>query len=328
MGYQSDACAGYRWHCRMFLGQFEEAWSESDAICSRGAPDPHRLWDGTPLDGKRVIIRCLHGYGDAIQFLRYASFVRARAARVVVETHPEMVSLLSRLNEVDEVITWKNGSSKTFTDWDQQIEVMELPRVFRNTIRTIPAAVPYLAVTSEAKRRSLQLLGPHARPRVGVLWGSSGFNPARSIPFAEFSRILLVPGISFYSFQRDPGRDDLASLQEHFAIHDTAEHSPEILDTAADLSNMDLLVTVDTMAAHLAGALGIPVWTLLAWHADWRWMVDREDTPWYPTMRLFRQPREGDWKSVVDRVVRELCVTLGLPVPICAASQTPLFRLR
>ena len=134
----ADRCAAYRWYCWMLLGEFEHAWRESDLIAARGTPDANCLWDGLPFTDKRVVIRCLHGYGDAIQFLRYARFVRQEAARVIVETHPEMVSLLARLPFVDHVTSWTNGSIPR-EDWDQQIEVTELPRAFRTSASTIPA---------------------------------------------------------------------------------------------------------------------------------------------------------------------------------------------
>jgi hypothetical protein len=298
LGYDADRCAAYRWDCWMLLGEFENAWRESDRIAARGASGPHALWDGSPFTGKRVVIRCLHGFGDAIQFLRYARLVRQQAARVIVETHPEMVSILSRLPFVDHVTSWAD-SSLTRDDWDQQIEVTELPRAFRTTLATIPADIPYLDVSARCPAES-------GKPKVGLLWASSQWNPARSMRLAELVPLLELDGFSFYSFQRSQERGELTAIQSRFKIHDTADHSPDILDTAVDLMSMDLLITVDTMAAHLAGALGRNVWTLLPWEADWRWMVGMDDSPWYPTMRLFRQTAGADWGPVVDRVACEL----------------------
>ncbi len=289
----------------MLLGRFHEAWRESDHIEQRSVV-ADRLWDGLPFSGKHVIIRCLHGYGDAIQFLRYARMVRRQAAKVTVETHPEMVSLLRGLPFVDNVVTWADGSSKAVDDWDQQIEVMELPRAFRTTVATIPAKVPYITVCPRRLERSRVALESFTRPRVGILWSASNWNPARSMSLAELAPILELPGFAFYSFQRDAARQELFCSPFRSRIHDTAPHSPEIVDTAADLKNMDLLITVDTMAAHLAGALAKPVWVLLPFAADWRWMLDREDTPWYPTMRLFRQHAPGDWQTPVNRIVQLL----------------------
>ncbi|MCU1261175.1 MAG: repeat protein [Bryobacterales bacterium] len=305
-GHDSDACASARWDCWMLLGDFERAWMESDSITSRASVDPHRLWDGADFEGKRVIIRCLHGFGDAIQFIRYARLIRSSAVSLTVETHAELVSLLSNAPYIDRVVSWADGSSKHFTGWNQQIEVMELPQAFRTTLRTVPSDVPYLKVSAEAIERSNRLLG-EAPTRVGLLWGSGDWNPARSVPVYEFAPIAGTPGISFFSFQRGPRRADLSVLREHGPVHDTAEHSPDISDTAADLMNMDLLITVDTMAAHLAGALGKEVWLMLPFEADWRWMLDKSSTPWYPTMTLFRQSSPGDWRDVL----RDISARLG-----------------
>jgi len=312
LGFDPDRCGAYRWQCWMLLGDFENAWRESNEISQRGVldpdpRDPDALWDGLPLTGKRILIRCLHGYGDAIQFLRYAQLLRERAVRVMVETHPEMVSLLERIPFIDEVSTWARGRSPRREDWDQQIEVTELPRAFGTTIATIPADIPYLNISRAARLRSARKLGYSGlKKRIGLLWSSSTWNPVRSMPLTELRPLLGITSCVFYSFQRDPERAQLIGDEEFAGIHDTSMHSPEIVNTAADLLNMDLLITVDTMAAHLAGALGKPVWTMLPFEADWRWLLGRRDTPWYPTMRLFRQPARGDWQSVVVAVRAEL----------------------
>ena len=311
-GYDPDECASGRWYCWMLTGDFERAWRESDLIAARGTVDAFRLWDGSSIKGKRVIIRCLHGFGDAIQFIRYARLLRGIAASVTVETHAELMTLFSGIPWIDRVVSWADGSSKGFNDWNQQIEIMELPRVFRTTSSTVPAAVPYLHVTPEAQTRSERLLTADmsvrdvTRPRVGLVWQSGSWNPARSLAASDFAAIAGVPGISLFSFQREPGRNQLSELRERGPIHDTTEHSPDIADTAADLMNMDLLITVDTMIAHLAGALGRNVWTMLPFEADWRWMLNSNSTPWYPTMRLFRQPQPGDWQSVLNEVITSL----------------------
>jgi hypothetical protein len=310
LGYDANACSSNRWHAWMKLGDFEKAWRESDGIAWRGGSDPHSFWDGLPFGGKRVIIRCLHGYGDAIQFLRYASMIRQTASRVIVETHPEMVRVLRGMAGVDAVTSWGpvegSGHEHLDTDWDQQIEVMELARAFRTTLATIPARIPYLQVGDAARRLSCVRLGESGKPRVGLVWASSAWNPARSVPPDALSPLLNVDGCSFYSFQRGPEREAIQRFPPGCRIHDTCPHSPDIADTAADLTNMDLLITVDTMAAHLAGALGRTVWVMLPWDADWRWMLDREDSPWYPTMQLYRQPSPGDWKPVVRRIAEQL----------------------
>ncbi|HVV45466.1 MAG TPA: hypothetical protein VHC72_09675, partial [Bryobacteraceae bacterium] len=191
-------------------------------------------------------------------------------------------------------------------DWDQQIEVTELPRAFRTAADTIPREIPYLDIPPHAVLQSRAALGEDEAPKVGLVWASSDWNPARSMTFGEMEPLLDAGDCSFFSFQRGRQRAELALLPPARMPYDTAAHSHEIADTAAALMNMDLLITVDTMAAHLAGALGRPVWTMLPWEADWRWMLDRQDTLWYPAMRLFRQPAPGDWRPVIEYVAAEL----------------------
>jgi hypothetical protein len=306
LGHDPELCSSYRWKCWMLLGEFENAWRESDLITARGLVDPNALWDGEAFDGRRIVVRCLHGYGDSIQFLRYAGLLRDRARRVIVQTHPEMLTLLSGLVGADSVVTWDHPCASPGADWDQQIEVTELPRVFRTTISTIPCKIPYLRVSPQAVSRSMAHLRDSGKRRVGLLWAASAWNPARSIRLEALLPLLQVAGCEFYSFQRGPQRAELDALPRNRSLLDTALHAPDIADTAADLMNMDLLITVDTMAAHLAGALGRPVWVMLPWDADWRWMVDKDDTPWYPTMRLFRQPAPGEWKPVIARIASAL----------------------
>jgi hypothetical protein len=302
LGFDPDQCASSRWMCWMLLGCFERAWQESAAIAQRGAPDPHRFWDGLPFTGKRVILRCLHGLGDAIQFIRYARSLRRKAAHLSVETHPELVSLLRGVESVDQVITWTD----TPAPWDQQIEIMELQRAFSATVSTIPAQIPYITVDPVRLARSGSALGNSNKPKIGLLWASSKWDPARSIPIEELEPVLRLPGLSFCSLQRGPELAQIETARQVCRIHDTSEHATEIADTAADICNLDLVITVDTMVAHLAGALGKPVWTLLPARADWRWMLDRDDSPWYPTMRLFRQAAPGDWRPVIARIVENL----------------------
>jgi ADP-heptose:LPS heptosyltransferase len=205
-------------------------------------------------------------------------------------------------------------------DWDQQIEVMELPRAFRTTLGSIPADIPYLDVPHDYRARSLRALGAPSRPRVGLLWESGDWNLARNVPLRDLIPILQTPGFEFFSFQRGRGRDELAALDLPVPVRDLSGDSPDVTHFAADLLHMDLLITVDTMAAHLAGALGRIVWVLLPFEADWRWMLDRRDSPWYPTMRLFRQRTPGDWQLPVGQVVRELSTWKESTSPLSAVS--------
>jgi hypothetical protein len=295
----------------MLLGRFEEAWKESDAILARGLPDPNRLWDGLPFAGKRVVIRCLHGFGDAIQFLRYARIVREQAAHVAVQTHPQLVLLFQGAPFIDQATTWEDGPGLRHRDWDQQIEVMELPRAFRTTLTDIPNEIPYLFVDRRAAAGSPLAGRPRRRPRVGVLWEGGEWNPARNVPFPEILPVLSASDFEVYSFQRGEGREQLRASGLGDRICDLSGEGQDALYFAADLMHIDLLITVDTMAAHLAGALGRQVWVLLPFEADWRWMLDRADSPWYPTMRLFRQQKAGEWHAPVTQILRELASFRG-----------------
>jgi len=285
----ADACAAGRWHCHMLNGSFEKAWLESDAIARRGSPDPYRFWDGKRVDGQRIIIRCIHGLGDTIQFIRFAPLIRRTARSVVIEAQPLLKSLLAASNLADDVITWSDAPP----EWDQQIEVMELPRVFRATLDSIPNRVPYLHVPA-------QRLSRNGRLRVAIAWASGAYNPARSIPVSQMSELFTVLGVSFVSVQAGQERAQLAPWSAQ--IPSLYKESDSVLSTAENLANVDLVISVDTMVAHLAGAMALPVWILLPFECDWRWMLDRDDSPWYPTMRLFRQPQPGDWGSVIRRV--------------------------
>jgi len=296
-GYDADACGGGRWICHMLLGHFERAWAESDAIADRGNPDRHRFWDGQPFSDRKVLIRCLHGLGDTIQFIRYAPLIRQHAQALTIEAQPELKSLIQESQLADTVITWGEPEPP----WDQQIEVVELPRIFRTKLETIPNNIPYLDIPSA------RVIDPYDRTRplrVGVVWASSSYNPARSVPLKEMARLFGVQGTSFFSLQAGEERAQLKSLQE--TIVDLQTNPACVRAMAETLKTLDLVITVDTMMAHLAGAMGRPVWTLLPFQCDWRWMMAREDSPWYPAMRLFRQREPGDWQSIIDRVQRAL----------------------
>ncbi|MDQ2774006.1 MAG: ADP-heptose--LPS heptosyltransferase [Acidobacteriota bacterium] len=289
-GYDADSCAAARWTCHMLRGDFESAWKESDAIARRGNPDPNRFWDGQPFTGRRVLIRCLHGLGDTIQFIRYAELIRHQARSLTIEAQPGLKPLFESCGLADHVITWEEPEPP----WDQQVEVMELPRIFRTTIDSIPAGIPYLRIPGTPRVRN------HATLRVALVWASSRFNPARSIPLRTLADICKNPGVEFCSFQGGPEREELTGCALN--IQDWDERTNNILGAAHSLGEVDLLITADTMMAHLAGALGRPVWILLPYEGDWRWMLNRSDSPWYPTMRLFRQAEPGDWDSVVEEV--------------------------
>jgi hypothetical protein len=292
--------AAERWTSAMLRGDFLAAWNESDAIRSRGLPDPHRFWQGESLIGKRVMIRCLHGFGDAIQFLSYAPRLRTIAARVLVECSPRAVDLIRCLPGIDEVLAWGD----TIPPWDAQIELMELPYIFRTTIADLPIAIEYLHLPGMQRELAAQALSAAApTPRIGLAWSAGDWNPLRSIPLPMLKPVLDRDGCEFWNLQGGDVREQWQTLLARSRLCDTpALADAGLVPLAAIIAHLDLVITVDTLAAHLAGALGIPCFLMLQHAPDWRWMLDREDSPWYPSLRLIRQPAPSDWASIIVKL--------------------------
>ena len=305
----ADRCCGGRWAAAMYRGDFEAAWRESDAIRRRGGPDPHRFWNGDDLRGARVIVRSLHGFGDAVQMLRYAPRLRDVAASVVYEVPPRFVALARMFCGVDEVVTWGDDAPAEAPAWDVQVEIMELPFIFRTSFAELPLATQYLRVPAEGVDEAARAMddvskqGGASKPRVGLVWAGGEWNPDRSIPFSELAPILQNKSFEFWNLQGGVAADEANNTAMHNA---TTICGNGLVALAATIANLDLVITVDTVAAHLAGAMGKPAWVMLQHAADWRWMIARDDSPWYPSLRLFRQPHPGDWESVVTAVMEAL----------------------
>ncbi|HEX6717216.1 MAG TPA: hypothetical protein VF088_08895 [Pyrinomonadaceae bacterium] len=284
------------WMDAMRRGDFAAAWEISDAILrTRGVQDQEHLprwfqsiWDGSSVAGKRVLVRCYHGLGDTIQFIRYAPSLKQVAAEVIVWTQPSLIPLLRTARGIDQLLPLHNGAPEV--EYDVDLELGELPYVFRTTMANIPAEIPYLFVEPA-------LLPSNGRLRVGLIWESGDWNRSRSVPFSEIKRFADVPGVEWHILQREPFR---AGWDGALGVISGGDNP---LDDARVIRALDLVISADTMTAHLAGALGQKVWTLLPFDADWRWLQHRSDSPWYPTMRLFRQKEEGSWGEVIDEVM-------------------------
>jgi hypothetical protein len=302
-GYDAIECAAARWQCWMQLGHFERAWQESDFITSTGAEDTNRFWDGRPWEGQRVMLRCLHGLGDTLQFIRYAPLLKKTCRSLTVQTHPQLMRLIGSVPTIDRVCTWGSAHVENRSTWDMQMEITELPRAFRTTLATIPATTPYVHVPKERIDWAERFFEKSPKIRVGLCWECGPWDPARSISLTQLAPLLSCANCSFYSLQKDA---DVRDGGMPVRIVDLESNSIDILDTAAFVCNLDLIVAVDTMTAHLAGALGRLVWILLPARADWRWMLERSDTPWYPNARLFRQRKPGDWSGVIEEVRTQL----------------------
>jgi hypothetical protein len=290
-----------QWMEHMRRGEFDRAWRNSDILLRQhlaAPPDAHDVprhqqvvWNGASLHGKRVLVRCYHGLGDTIQFIRYVPLLKTIAAHVTVWAQPSLITLLSTACGIDRIISLHDGTPDC--DYDVDVEVMELPYVFRTTIETIPARIPYLHLDASA-------LG-NCKMKVGLVWRGGDWDPRRDVPFDLLTRLAEIQEISFYVLQQET-----AAWEDHQSFKTILPPNADALTTARVMRALDLVVSIDSMPAHLAGALGIRTWTLLQKDADWRWMSDRRDSPWYPTMRLFRQQQPGDWETVVAQVKTEL----------------------
>jgi hypothetical protein len=288
-----------RWMWHMRRGEFAAAWRISDLVLRQTGGIDHTalprhlqpVWNGTSPWNRRVLVRCYHGLGDTLQFIRYAPFLKSKAAEVIVWAQPSLLSLLQRVPGIDRLLPLHDGAPECRYDVD--VEIMELPFLFRTTLESLPATVPYIEV--EPARIS------DSRFKVGLVWRAGDWDAKRNVPFLLMKRLAEVDGASFYILQQDTERgecrDGFRRILQPFG---------DAMATARIIRALDLVITVDSMPAHLAGALAVPTWTLLQRDADWRWMDGRADSPWYPTMRLFRQRKAGAWQPLIEHVIDEL----------------------
>lgn len=274
---------------------YEVRWEIAGRSPSGGFSRPR--WDGSNLAGKTILLHAEQGLGDTIQFIRYVPLVKARGGQTILLAPDLLAQLLAGQPSIDRIVTDRNQVGP----FDVQCPLLSLPGVFRTTLETIPSATRYLQPNPE-KVTSWQARFALPRPVVGVVWAGSATHEndlKRSIPFDQFRSLFASPGVHWISLQKERREQDGALIDWTSELHDLS-------DTAALIANLDVVITVDTAVAHLAGALGKPTWLLLPYAPDWRWMWNREDSPWYPTMRLFRQTTPGDWSGPIQRVAAEL----------------------
>jgi Flp pilus assembly protein TadD len=294
---------------QLLRGNLREGWPEYEwrwrlpGVGLPGIDTP--IWDGTPPGGRSVLLRAEQGLGDTIQFVRFASMLANAGATVVLECQPALVSLLTRVRGVRRVVPRGSAIPRCNT----QIPVASLPRVLGITdIAAIPAATAYLDVDPVREAQWRERLAADPALKVGIVWqGSSAHpqDPHRSIPPEHFVALAAVPGVEIVNLQLGQRAPAALRAKEPLAEID-AEQPFSFEDTAAIVANLDLIVTCDTALAHLAGALGVPVWIALPLIPDWRWLLERDDSPWYPSARLFRQTHLDDWSDVFARIVEAL----------------------
>jgi tetratricopeptide (TPR) repeat protein len=290
----------------LLAGDFEEGWKLYEWRWKEAQKDSVRnftqpLWLGCQsVSGKTLLIHAEQGLGDVIQFCRYAAMAKSLGAKIILEVPAALISLISTL-KVDLVVVEKGGPLPPF---DLHCPIMSLPLAFKTTMASIPASVPYLYVDDDKWRQWHQRLGNKSKPRIGLVWSGSVTHKNdrnRSISLHLLKPLIQVP-VEFHALQKEIRPDDAAVLSEFGQVHSHQKELHDFSDTAALIQEMDLVISVDTSVAHLAGALDKPVWILLPYAPDYRWMLDRTDSPWYPTATLFRQPAMGDWPSVIADV--------------------------
>ncbi|QVN22688.1 tetratricopeptide repeat protein [Burkholderia pyrrocinia] len=300
--------------CRLLMGDFDAGWRQhetrwdaADVVLHRRHAD-RLLWTGDePLAGRTLLLHAEQGYGDTLQFCRYASLAHDLGATVIVEAPAALGELLGTLRGVSRIVT----DGQPTPAFDLQCPLMSLPYAFRTTLDTVPADVPYLradALRRDAWAQRLDALAPPGRLRVGLAWSGNqrhANDENRSIPFAALVPLVAARDATFVSLQPQIRARDADAFAAS-GVLSFADALTDFAETAALVDALDLVISVDTSVAHLAGALGRPVWVLLPRVPDWRWLLERDDCPWYPAATLFRQTRPGDWPAVVERVAEAL----------------------
>lgn len=291
----------------LVLGDYAEGWRKYECRFLVPDHDPPRVSAATlDLDavaGQRVLVFPEQGRGDMIQFARYLPLLAARGAAVLVEMYADLIPLFAQIDGVAQATTPDDPTP----DHDLLTPLLSLPAAFGTTLDSVPAAVPYLSVPPRHLAQWGARLGPRQGPRVGIAWrGSSKSAPRSAVPLPTLAPLLTVPGVAFHCLHKDISPEHRAWLAANTAVTCHDAMLGDFADTAALIAQLDLVISIDTAVAHLAGALAKPVWLMLPFSPDWRWLQHRDDSPWYPTARLFRQQQHGDWDDVVRRVTAAL----------------------
>jgi tetratricopeptide (TPR) repeat protein len=298
----------------LVAGRLEEGWKEFDWRFNKEAPvGPHGYtkpeWDGEPLNGRGILIHGMEqGVGDILQFMRYVKYVEQKGGRILFAAQQPVFNLLSgeSSEQLDTTGSHSGPLSPISLDYDVQIPLLSLPKVLgTNSVEKIPFDGPYVEADAALAATWVKKMAAPNKFKVGIVWAG---NPKhkndnnRSTMLEDFAPLANIPGIEFYSVQKGVAEVELSSPPEGLNILSLSDEIKDFSDTAAAIANLDLVISVDTSVVHLAGAMGRPVWTLLAFNPDWRWLLNRDDTPWYPSMKLFRQKIRGEWLPVFNEV--------------------------
>ncbi len=296
----------------MLTGNLEEGWPEYEWRLHTKDRIPRTFqqprWDGTPLNGKSILVHAEQGIGDTIQFVRYLPMVKAKGGHVIFECQKDLFRLLKNNAGFDEIIE-KASASKKNSYFDVQVPLLSLPGIFGTTFKNIPSNVPYITVDPEPVKQWNERIENNDDLKIGIVWAGSPHHKNdrnRSCKLEDFAQLAEIPGLSFYSVQKGPASAEAFNPPGGMKIINLEDSLIDFADTAALIANLDLVISVDTAVAHLAGAIGKPVWNLLPFAPEWRWLLNRDDSPWYPRMRLFRQTKPNNWIEVFEQVKKAL----------------------
>ena len=304
------------------LGRYEEGWQEYEYRWARAdappKPDfPAEEWLGDKdLRGKTMLLYTEQGLGDTIQFARYAELVAARGAKIILEVQAPLLPLMKDMKGIERFVV--RGQAEALPAFDFQCSLLSLPAAFNSGLATIPARSPYLQAPSDRVTHWQARLADHKAPKIGIVWAGNPLHKNdrnRSTALSTLAPLWLQSNRAFLSLQKDVRAEDAALLQGTASITDLSPHLTDFAETAAIISCLDLVITIDSSLAHLAGALGVPVWIMLPYLPDFRWLMARQDSPWYPSARLFRQGSAGDWTSVIHAIDEALGAQFGMARP-------------
>ncbi|MBD2437888.1 tetratricopeptide repeat protein [Nostoc sp. FACHB-110] len=292
----------------LLIGDFDRGFAEYEWRWRVFAPEqlPNfttPAWDGSALKGKTILLYAEQGLGDTFQFIRYADLVRDQGGRVIVACLAAQVELIKTVPGVEEVF----ALDEELPEFHTQAPLMSLPYLLGTTVETIPASIPYISAPSSHNFRLAA--APDTKLKIGIVWAGNPdnrHNIRRTSGLLPFIPLFKLPDVEFYSLQVGKSSQDLAQLPTDIKIQDLSSYLHNFSDTAAAIAQLDIVLTIDTSVAHLAGALGKPTWVVLPFIPDWRWLLHRDNSPWYPTMQLFRQEVAGDWAGVFAKVAQEI----------------------
>jgi tetratricopeptide (TPR) repeat protein len=303
-----DSHFGLAW-TYLFQGDYERGWPEYEWRNRLRDAEPHASrfsaprWKGGPLDGRRILLYAEQGFGDTLLAFRYVPMVLARGGRVVLQCPAPLLRLMQSQPGAEQVIE----DQQSIPAVDAQCPLMTLPGIFATRLETIPSRVPYIFPQPQLVATWKQRLNRcHGKIAVGLCWSGKPVPRNRSVPLSMLSPLAQSPNVEWHSLQ--VGESAAAARNAPFGVElaDWSDQLTDFAQTAALIANLDLIITIDTAVAHLAGAMGKPTWVMLQYSPDWRWLLNRDDSPWFPTIRLFRQPRQGNWVTVIEKIRHEL----------------------